>query len=460
MDVDGQRVLILGLAREGASLARFLASHGAEVTVTDAAPMERLAETVSSIDQSQVQVVVGGDHPELVADTDRVFVSPGVPESNPVYVAALSRDMSVESMTTLFFELCPSPIIGVTGSSGKTTTTSLIGQILKSAGRDVVVGGNIGDPMLDLLPTIGPETMVVLELSSFQLSILRRSPHIAVVTQIAPNHLDRHGTMDAYVAAKLHIVKHQAADDIAVLNATDLYSALFADATAAGKRWFGIDAAAEPLATTRAGWIGLAHAGTWAGILPASEIPLRGRHNVDNVLAAVSAAAECEVEPDKMAEAIRSFRPPPHRLQTVGEHRGVCYVDDSIATSPDRAGVALKAISAPIVLIAGGRDKKLPWEDFAQLVVQRARAVILIGEAAEDIRGAILAALARVNGMLSAGAIYRSSTLEKAVLRASTVARPGDVVLLAPACTSYDMFTDFAERGAAFARAVECLDAA
>src|SRR5947209_179218 len=214
MDFDGTRILILGMAREGVSLARFLAHRGASVTVTDSAQEERLRERLVALAACGVRTVVGGDHAELLESADRFFVSPGVPESNSVFQAALSRGFTIESMTTLFFELCPGRIVGITGSSGKTTTTGLIGGMLRAARRDVVVGGNIGDPMLDLLPSVERSTTVVLELSSFQLSILRCSPHLAVVTNISPNHLDRHGTMEAYVAAKRNIVRYQSPGDV------------------------------------------------------------------------------------------------------------------------------------------------------------------------------------------------------------------------------------------------------
>jgi len=406
-----------------------------------------------------VRFVLGGDHPELVAQADIFFVSPGVPESTPVYRAARAAGLAVQSMTTLFFDLCPGRIVGVTGSSGKTTTTSLIGHILRLAGRDVVVGGNIGDPMLDLLPLIGPETLVVLELSSFQLAILERSPHLSVVTNITPNHLDRHGTMASYIAAKRRIVERQTPEDWAVLNRADGEARAFAGATAARVRWFGPEPGGSPGATTRGDWIGL-QGDDFTPIMRVGDIPLPGRHNVENVLAAAAAADLLEVAPDTIAAAVRSFRPAPHRLQTVAEYGGVRYVDDSIATSPARASVALEALDAPLVLIAGGRDKNLPWDDLARLIARKVRALLLIGEAAPLIEDAVRARLSGAPAELSGDRILRCRTLEEAVGRASRLAAPGDVVLLSPGCASYDMFNDFEERGRAFARAVEALHAA
>lgn len=457
MDVRGENILILGLAREGVSLARFLAEAGANVTVTDSASAARLAPRLAGLAGPPVRTVLGADYPALVAGMDRFFVSPGVPESNAVYRAAGEAGMPIESMTTLFFDLCRAPIVGITGSSGKTTTTGLIGHILSEDTRDVVVGGNIGDPMLDLLPAIGPATTVVLELSSFQLSILRRSPHLAVVTNISPNHLDRHGTMEAYVDAKLNIVRYQSAGDLAVLNAGDSASATFARATIGQIRWFG--PGAHDGAAVQGDWIGTIHSGEFEPVLPCDDVPLLGRHNLENVLAAVAATDLLGVAPAAMAHGIATFRPAAHRLQTVAERDGVRYIDDSIATSPARAVVALEALREPILLIAGGRDKNLPWEEFAAVAAARVRTLFLIGEAAESIEAAVRGAISP-ESRLQPEHIYRCPSLEAAVADAGRMARPGEVVLLSPGCASYDMFDDFEERGRVFARAVEELCAA
>jgi UDP-N-acetylmuramoylalanine--D-glutamate ligase len=458
MNIRGKRVLVVGLAREGVTLARYLSEQGAQVTATDTSDSDALRARLATLEGTDVRTVIGGDHPELLARIDAVFVSPGVPENNPIYEEAAERGIPIESMTTLFFERCPGQIIGVTGSSGKTTTTGLIGHMLRTSSRDVVVGGNIGDPMIDLLPEIGPDTTVVLELSSFQLGILRRSPHIAVVTNISPNHLDRHGTMEAYIDAKRHIVAHQTPDDYAVLNSCDVERDTFAHATQAELRWFG--ARSDHGARVTGGMVSLVGIGAEAPVLPVNEIPLLGGHNVENVLAAVTASAIVELPPEEMAPAIRSFRPAAHRLETVGRAGGVSYVDDSIATTPARAQVALQAIESAIILIAGGRDKRLPWEDFARMVVRRVRVLLLIGEAADQIEEAVRAALESSHGALEERNIVRCSSLDGAVATAGELARPGETVLLSPACTSYDMFSNFEERGREFARAVEGLHAA
>lgn len=452
MDVQNKNILILGLGREGVSLARFFSLRGAAVTVTDSAGEHALDERLRNIAHPSVDFALGAHYPELVSKAEMFFVSPGVPESNPVYESARAAGLPIQSMTTLFFDLCPGQIVGVTGSSGKTTTTGLIAQILQQAGRKFVVGGNIGDPMLDLLPEIDEETLVVLELSSFQLAILDKSPHVAVVTNISPNHLDRHLTMQTYISAKRRAVDHQTEHDFAVLNASDPGASAFAAATKGAVRWFGWTGSNGT--TVRDGYLGLLNH-FFEPVLRIEEIPLLGPHNVENAMAAVATAGILGIQKDSMSSGIRTYRPSPHRLQSVAVHDGVRYIDDSIATSPARASVALRAFDEPILLIAGGRDKKLPWQDFAQLVVQKVRLLYLIGEADDLIDGQVRTAMTSVDGALRESAIHHCSSLEEAVRAASREARPGEIVLLSPACTSYDMFTDFERRGDSFRRAVE-----
>ncbi|GAC1644267.1 MAG: UDP-N-acetylmuramoyl-L-alanine--D-glutamate ligase [Chloroflexota bacterium] len=460
MQINGKNVLILGLAREGVSLARFLARQGAAVTATDSAPASTLRERVDSVGMSSVRFVLGGDHPDLVREADVFFVSPGVPDSNAVYRAAVERGLGVNSMTTLFFDLCPGTIVGITGSSGKTTTTALTGHIFRQCGINVQVGGNIGDPMLDLLPDIDHTSVVVLELSSFQLSTLRTSPHVSVVTNITPNHLDRHASMEEYVGAKLHVVAHQGQADRAILNARDVYAQTFAASTAARVTWFNTSGTGLDGSGARDGWLGMMTSGDFLPIIPEAEIPLLGQHNFQNVMAAISVATAFDIDPAGIREAIQTFEPAPHRLQVVTKRNDVLYIDDSIATTPARSSVALTALSAPVLLIAGGRDKHLPWGEFADLAVQSTRAVFLIGEASDIIEHALLDALQRQGGLLDRRGIVRCASLEQAVQQASQAARPGDAVLLSPGCASYDMFRDFEERAAAFLLAVEALRAA
>jgi UDP-N-acetylmuramoylalanine--D-glutamate ligase len=438
--LSGQRSLVIGLAREGLDLTRFLLRHGASVTVTDQKPLDQLAEAVRQLGDRPVYRL-GGHSLDDLTDIDVVYASPGVPPEHPLLTAARARGMGISSLVELFFALCPAPILGITGSAGKTTTTALEGDIFRAAGRDVFVGGNIGRPLLGELEHITPSSWVVMELSSFQLEPLQVSPHIAVVTNVTPNHLDRHPSMEAYWAAKGQILAHQSPSDWAVLNADDLWSQRY---RANGRMLrFSLEGTVEGayLAGRQLMLLG-------EPLLTVADVPLRGRHNLANVLAACAAAHAAGIERPAMGAAVRSFNGVAHRLQVVGERHGVRYVDDSIATAPERSIAALEAFDEPVVLISGGRDKHLPMQDWAKLIVRRCRHVVLLGEMAELVEGAI-----RESDPLYA-ALSRARSMDEAVSQAARAARSGDVVLLSPGGTSFDMYTDFEERGRDFARAV------
>ncbi len=438
------RVLVLGYAREGASVARYLQRLGAEVTAADA----RFAASGREPTEGTRPVVLSPERVELVRNADVLVVSPGIPDSNPLLTQAFNQGVPVTNATQLFFDRCPCPIVGITGTSGKSTTTSLITAMLQADGRDARAGGNIGLPMIDLLDELTPNSVAVLELSSFQLQRLHASPHVAVVTNLAPNHLDRHGTLQAYQAAKANILRRQGAGDIAVLGWESEHVRAMASETAARIVWFGEDAP-TPSATAEAGWILFSDEDV-ERIMPVEDLRLRGRHNVQNVLAAVAAARALHTSTSAIQSATSGFQGLPHRLQAVGEICGVIFIDDSIATSPDRAAVALDAVSSPIVLIAGGRSKGLPWTPLSMNLRTKAKAVVLIGEAADEIQRWLLEdkALGELH-------VQRADSMPAAVRSAFGLAEPGDTVLLAPACTSYDMYSNFEERGDAFRAAVE-----
>ena len=442
----GRRVGIVGLGREGTDLARFLVGHGARVRVSDRAPAELLAEAIGALNGLDIDYSLGRQESGDLLDCDEIFVSPGVPPEAPVVAVPAAEGIPISSATVLFFELCPGPIVGITGSSGKTTTTSLTGCIFREGGIASVVGGNIGVPMLNRLQAITPDTWCVLELSSFQLADMPYSPQVGAILNITPNHLDRHPDMDDYVRAKANIVAHQAPDDTAVLNADDPITSRLAHpgrtvefslkrSVAAGA-WLEGDS--------------LRLSGIAAPLIARPEIPLRGIHNVANVLAAAAIGRAVGCAPTLIAAAVRRFQPVPHRLETVATIDGIDYVNDSIATSPERSCAALLAIDSPVVLIAGGRDKHLPMEDWARLIVQRARAVVLVGEAAPLIRDAIAATGEDVP-------IAEARTFAGTVPLARSFAHPGDTVLLAPGGTSFDEFRDYEARGEAFRRAVKAI---
>jgi UDP-N-acetylmuramoylalanine--D-glutamate ligase len=366
------------------------------------------------------------------------------PEHEPLQ-AARAKNIQLSSLVELFFALCPAPILGITGSAGKSTTTSLVGDIFAVAGRDVFVGGNIGRPLLGQLERMSRSSWVVMELSSFQLEPLQVSPHIALVTNVTPNHLDRHPSMEAYWAAKGQILAHQSPSDWAVLNADDAWTLRYRPRGRLLR--FSLEGVVEGayLAGEHLMLLG-------EPLLDVADVQLRGRHNLANVLAAAAVAHAAGIDRESMRAGIRAFQGVAHRLQTVAERDGVLFIDDSIATAPERSIAALQAYDEPLVLIAGGRDKHLPMEAWAGLIAKRVKHVVLLGEMGDLVEAAVRAANPRYT------ALSRAATMDEAVAQAARVSRSGDVVLLSPGGTSYDMYQDFEERGRDFARAVTELD--
>ncbi|HWQ29202.1 MAG TPA: UDP-N-acetylmuramoyl-L-alanine--D-glutamate ligase, partial [Dehalococcoidia bacterium] len=318
----GKRVTVLGLGIEGVDLVRFLVARGADVTASDAKPANRLRTALERLEGLPVRYRLGANRPEDVVGADFLFVSQSVPLDNPVVQEARRRGIPVSSMTCLFMELCPAPIVGITGSSGKTTTTSLVGAMFTAAGRPHVVGGNIGVGLLDLLDRITPETTVVLEISHTQLQLTDRSPHVACVLNVTPNHLDRF-SWDEYRQLKRNILAYQGPGDVAVLNRDDPESAAMAPLAKGTVRWFS---ARGPIdgegAFIRDGVVTARRGGVEEAVVPVSEIPLRGEHNVANVVAAVAIASACGLPADAMGRAVREFAPVPHRLEFVAEVGG------------------------------------------------------------------------------------------------------------------------------------------
>ncbi len=453
MDFEGKRATIIGLAREGTALARFLAEHGAIVTVSDLKKEEELQENIAELKGLPICFVLGGHPGAILHQTDVLFLSPGIPRNVPIVVAAQERDIPISSETRLFTQLCPAPIIGITGSSGKTTTVSLVGQMLKASGFRTWVGGNIGQPLIGHLEEIEPTDKVVMELSSFQLEIMEWSPPIAAILNITPNHLDRHLSMEAYTEAKLNILRFQRPGDVVVLGYELQSSKLKAQSSKFKARIlsFSLREEVEQGAFLRDGEIILKLGGAEQRICSADEIKLLGRHNLENVLAACAIAAVAGASWQAMADVATTFEGVEHRLELVREMGGVRYYNDSIATSPERTVAALRSFDQPIVLLAGGRDKHLPWDEMARLTLQKVRRLILFGEAAPVIENAI-----RVSGYWEEF-VHRCQTLDEAVETAVREAEPGDVVLLSPGGTSFDAFSDFVERGERFRELVRAL---
>ena len=454
------RVAVIGLGVENLPLVRYLVAHGARVLAADRKTPEQLGPAAEELRRLGVRLLLGEGYLDALGEAEVAFVTPGIPKHLPAIEAARRAGVIVTGQTDLFMRLCPAPIVGITGSSGKTTTTTLVGRMLQGTGRPVFVGGNIGEPLIQRLGEIGPEAWVVLELSSFQLETTGVSPHVAVVTNVTPNHLDVHPSMEAYVAAKTRIVAFQGPSDFAVLNAEDPITVEMARRTAAQVHWFGRHPR-RPGAwlegdrlVAAVGGPDAAGAGPAQELLRRGEIRLRGEHNVDNVLAAATAALCCGAPVEAIREVARTFQGVPHRLEEVARVDGVLYVNDSIATTPARAIAGLQAFQEPVVLIAGGYDKHLPFDEFARVAARRCRHIVLLGQTAD----AIAAALRQAEQEGGGGASWeRVASLEQAVEAARRAARPGDVVLLSPACASYDMFRNFEERGARFRELVRAM---
>jgi UDP-N-acetylmuramoylalanine--D-glutamate ligase len=456
----GRRITIMGLGFFGGTigLTRYLVAQGAQVTVTDLQAAADLQDSVAALDGLPVRFVLGRHEPADFTDVDMVFASPAVRQDSPFLVAARAHGVPVDSEMNLFMRLCRGSIIGVTGSNGKTTTTSLIGAILRAANPRTQVGGNIGRSLLPQVAAIEPGDPVVLELSSFQLQDLaavRRSPHIALLLNLSPNHLDRHGSMEAYRAAKMQIFADQGPEDIAILNADDPGVQPLAGGLRSQCRFFSCEHAVEEGVYLDGDRLVVTHSGTVSAVCPLEEVPLLGRHNVANVLAAVAAADAWGVPPAVMRQAIRAFPGVEHRLERVCERQGVSFYNDSIATSPTGTLAALAAIQQPIWLIAGGYDKGIPLHALGEAIVQRVKGVFLIGATAQQIAQTI--DMARHPGQ-NRPTVTFCRDLREAVQRAYGAASPGEVVLLSPACASYDQFRNFVERGRLFKQLVSELE--
>jgi UDP-N-acetylmuramoylalanine--D-glutamate ligase len=448
---NDRRVLIIGAARQGQALARALARWGAQVTLNDQRPDAELEPVRKAMLGLTVQIIGGGHPLELLDKADLVCLSGGVPLENPLAVGAVQRGIPVSNDTQIFMELVKAPVVGITGSAGKTTTTTLVGRIAKagsSAPRKAWVGGNIGNPLIEHVEEIAADDLVVLELSSFQLEQMTISPAVAAITNITPNHLDRHGTMEAYTAAKARILEFQKPGDTAVLNREDAGAWGLVGNVKGSLISFGLHQPAAGQTGTYASqdMLWYTDGKKQEELMPKAWIGLRGTHNVMNVLAASSIALAAGLPVQAVQEGVRGFSGVPHRLELVREFNGARWYNDSIATAPERTMAAIKAFDEPLVLLLGGKDKNLPWEDLASLVHDRVDHVVVFGHASEK----ILAALGPQTANRRPYSLVQCQHLQQAVQAAADVAETGDVVLLSPGGTSFDEFKDFEERGESF----------
>ena len=443
------RVLILGAARQGLALARWLSLHGARVTLSDARSEADLRVARESLAEYPIAWALGGHPLELLDSAEVLCLSGGVPLTLPIVAEAIKRGIPLSNDSQIFMEVVPCKTIGITGSAGKTTTTTLVGNMAKTAyGEKAHIGGNIGDPLINYVDNMKADDVAILELSSFQLDQMTISPNVAAVLNITPNHLDRHGTMEAYTAAKRRILEFQSERDAAVLGRDDKGAWSLRNRVRGELYTFSLDELEEGLNGTylQDGLLNLRDGDAYLPLILREKISLRGDHNVLNVLAAFAIGHAAGFPLDSMLEAVDEFRGVPHRLELVREVHGVRWYNDSSSSAPERSMAAIHAFDEPIVLLLGGRDKDLPWEDLMQLVGERVDHVILFGEAAQKIQETAEKVGLRANG----SKIVRVHGLHEAVLEAAEVAESGDVVLLSPGGTSFDEFKDFAERGERF----------
>lgn len=447
--LKGLRILVVGLGRSGIASTRLLASKGAGVLAADQREESDLGDAAAEVRSLGAQLHAGGHPPELLQDVDLVVTSPGVPASSPILVEARRQGKPVWGEVELAYRFCRGRLIGITGSNGKSTTTSMVGNILREAGVRGGAGGNLGTPFSDLLRLDGPDAVHAIELSSFQLeTIVAFRAGVAVVLNLSPDHLDRHTSYEDYVSAKARLLTTQEASDAAVLNADDPECARLRASVRGRAYLFSISREVDAGALVREGVLWLKDGTGEASLLRAEELPVPGEHNVGNALAAALACRLVGCETDAIARGLRSFRALPHRLQYVATLDGIKFFNDSKATNLDAAARALRSFPPGSVhLILGGRDKGADWSSLASLVLRYARRVLLVGEAASVAR----------KGLLGTVPLVDCGTVRSAVRTGFEGASPGEVVLLAPGCASFDQYRNFEERGHDFCRAVEAL---
>jgi UDP-N-acetylmuramoylalanine--D-glutamate ligase len=448
------RILILGAARQGLALARWMERHGARVTLSDKRTESEIAASRNLLSGLPIEWALGGHPVELLENVDVLCLSGGVPVTLPIVAEAIKRGMPLTNDTQVFMEAVPCKTIGITGSAGKTTTTTLVGRMAKNmVGHKAYTGGNIGDPLINYVDDMQADDIAILEISSFQLEQMTISPNLAVILNITPNHLDRHGTMTAYTAAKARILDFQNINDIAILGCDDIGAWTLRNKVKGRLFTFSLHELDKELsgAYLHDGLLNLRDGNAYLPLMLREKVLLRGDHNVSNVLAAFTIGHAAGFTLEAMLEAVEDFHGVEHRLEFVRELHGARWYNDSIATAPERAMAAVRAFDEPIVLMLGGHDKDLPWEDLAALIHERVDHVVLFGEAAEKIERAV----AVQGSMIRTKSIDRCSGMHEAVVKAAEIAESGDVVLLSPGGTSYDEFVDFAERGERFRQWVQ-----
>ena len=452
MELNNKRVLVVGLGKSGIAAAHFLRDKGARVTVSDSRSAKELEKEIPALLDDGIMVEAGGHGLLTFRRQDLIVVSPGVPYDTPELKQVRAFGLPIIGELELASRFLQGQVTAITGSNGKTTTTTLVGKIFADGGRATLVGGNIGVPVIDLVEKSSAATMSVLEVSSFQLETIDDfHPHIAVVLNITPDHLDRHGTFENYAAMKARITENQTAADFLVLNGEDKPTQMLAGKTAAQVYWFSRRRPIKQGAFVHGeSIVFVPREGAAAEpVMPVAEIPLKGAHNVENVLASVCAGRLGGIPAESIRKSVASFKAVEHRLEFVAKIGGVAFYNDSKATNVDATKKALEAFAGGVHLVLGGKDKNSDYTELSELIRERVKTVYTIGSAAEKIERH----LAGVAKIVSAG------TLDRAVREAAQDAAAGDVVLLAPACSSFDQFESYEHRGRVFKEIVEQLSA-
>jgi UDP-N-acetylmuramoylalanine--D-glutamate ligase len=458
----GKRVLVIGAARQGKALTSYLARHGASVILNDQRQPQELREDQSRLTKEiegapgKVEFVFGGHPLWLLDGVDVICPSGGVPLNLPLLAEARALGLPFSNDSQIFMEAASCPVIGITGSAGKTTTTTITGRMASAhlqqggSGGRVYVGGNIGAPLISWLDEMGSGDLAVVELSSFQLELMTVSPQVAAVLNITPNHLDRHASMEDYTAAKARILQFQGEEGAAVLNREDPGAWGLSSLVQGKLLGFGFHGPLDELSGIyiKEGWVVYQDGGIEECLLPLSMINLRGEHNLMNVLAACAVGKAAGFSKESLQAGVEGFRGVPHRLEFVRRWRGADWYNDSIATAPERSMAAIRSFEEPLILLVGGRDKNLPWEDFGSLVKQRVEHLVVFGEARDKIAAAVESY--HEGEAVKPLSIVLCSGLEEAVGTAAELAKPGMVVLLSPGGASFDEFRDFEVRGEVF----------
>lgn len=445
MNLEGRKTLVLGAGKSGIASAKFLAARGAVVALHDKKPLESWSDEARSLKERYKIGLIDENLPSWLLDQiDLVVISPGVPTNSIPARYVERKDGEVIGEVELAYRFLKGRIVGITGSNGKTTTTTLIGELLKNAGIETLVGGNIGTPLLNLTETATENTWSVVELSSFQLETIREfHPAVAICTNVTPNHMDRYDFFSDYAAAKHRLFMNQTADDVAILNADNETTASWEKGLRANVVMFSVKKELDEGLFLRGRDLICRAEGREKILTTRDEIFVRGLHNVENILAGFAAGLACGAAPDSMRETVKNFKGVEHRVEFVADIEGVTFYNDSKATSVDATLKALEALSeedGKIILILGGRGKNAPYAPLIPLIEKKARALVLIGEDAANIE----------NQLRGTAEIIRAGDMRDAVTKCFEAAEKGDSVLLAPACASFDMFGSFEERGTEF----------